>query len=545
VAEGPPRGEGDPLSDTKPVERRITLADEGSRLVGRNVLANFVTYALNACIAIWFTRYLLDHLGTACYGLVPLAMNFNEYMAIFTVAFSSAVGRYLTMELARGDDAQTNRTFNTALFGMGALLVCVLPVGLVVALSARWLINIPPEAVQDSQWLFVSTISAFGVWALSSCFAVSLFARSRFDLRGGISAFGMVARVALVVVLFSLGRPQLAAVGLGIVANAVLVLLAHVWTWRWLTPHLRVRLSDFDRRRLREILLMGGWVSVAQLGNLLFTQIDLLLVNILAGAEWAGRYAPLLQWSTTLRTLAGMLSVVLTPTIIACYALSETGRLIRITRMAMTVLGLGLAVCVGLICGMGRSLLRVWLGESFVELTPLLWTLTGALAVNLCVLPLLSIQQAANRVAWPGITTVALGVANVALGWTFAGPLGHGAYGVATAGLICFSLRNAVYNTYYTSRILGLRWTAFGMPLLRTALFTAVVAALGWGASELFSPTRWPHFLGCAALVTVVALAIAGTIGLSGEERKWLMQIVRRGERLGGAAQSPPKSAAG
>ncbi len=105
----------DPHPDPLPLEREreFTPIDTSRGRFRVNVLSNLGYFVFNAGIQLWFTPYLIRNLGVATYGLVPLATNITNYMAILTVALSGSVGRFLTIDLARGDLATANRTFNT------------------------------------------------------------------------------------------------------------------------------------------------------------------------------------------------------------------------------------------------------------------------------------------------------------------------------------------------------------------------------------------------------------------------------------------------
>ena len=93
---------------------------------------------------------------------------------------------------------------------------------------------------------------------------------------------------------------------------------------------------------------MGGWVFIDQIGALLFLQIDLIVVNLLFGATSAGEYAIVLKWGNLLRTIAGVLGGVLTPIILTYYAKEHTEKLIRVTKSAVKLMGLTMALPIGL-----------------------------------------------------------------------------------------------------------------------------------------------------------------------------------------------------
>ena len=107
-------------------------------------------------------------------------------------------------------------------------------------------------------------------------------------------------------------------------------------------------------------------------------------------------------------------------------------------------MGMGMALPIGLMCGFAPSLLSLWLGPEFVELVPLLWLMLFHLVINLSVLPLFYINVATNSVKLPGWVTLVMGIGNLCLAIALPLLFGWGYYGVAAAGAIALTLKNAL-----------------------------------------------------------------------------------------------------
>jgi len=261
-------------------------------------------------------------------------------------------------------------------------------------------------------------------------------------------------------------------------------------------------------------------VVINQIGSLLFLQIDLIIVNLLFGAASAGEYAIALQWVVLLRAVAGVLSGVLTPTILSCYAREQIGTLIRVTKSAVKLMGLAMALPIGLVCGLAPQLLTVWVGEQFTSLAPLMVLLTVHLAVNLAVLPLFPINVAYNRVRVPGLVTFFMGIGN--FGFAIALPLltGWGYYGVAAAGAIVLTLKNAFFTPWYATRVLGVGVHTFTRSMLPGIVATVIIGA---AAATLGAVIQLPALITLAVAGATIGLVYLSTVwafGLSGYERR-------------------------
>jgi O-antigen/teichoic acid export membrane protein len=223
---------------------------------------------------------------------------------------------------------------------------------------------------------------------------------------------------------------------------------------------------------------MGGWLFINQIGTLLFLQIDLIVVNILFGATSAGEYAIVLTWGNQLRAIAGVLGGVLTPMILTFYAREHTETMIRVTKSAVKLMGLSMALPIGLVCGFAPQLLTIWVGAKYAFLSPLMILLTVHLMINLAVSPLFSINTAYNRVRLPGMVTLVLGISNFVLAVILALFSGWGYYGVAAAGAVVLTFKNAVFTPWYATKVLGIRAHTF-----TRAMVPGVVAGLLLGIS--------------------------------------------------------------
>lgn len=445
----------------------------------RNLAANIAYFLVNILIGVLLVPYFIDTLGVAAYGLIPLATSITGYVAIVVQSLNTSVSRFLTVDLQRGDYAAANKTFNTALFGLTAVILLMVPVILVVAYFAPSIFNVPAGQETGAVHLFLGVSAGFLIRSWSGNFTVQLFAYNRLDLQNLVNLTNLIVQTGLIVLLFTLFGPDLALIGGAYLAGAVMASGVAIVLARRVCPHLRVSIRSFDRRRVRDLCGMGWWVVIDQIGHLFLFQIDLIVVNLLFGAILAGEYAIALQWGILLRSIAGMLAGVLVPTILSFYALKQTEKLIKITKSAVKFMGLAMALPAGLICGFAPQLLTIWVGAEYAHLAPLLVLLTAHLAVNMSVLPLFSVNVAHNKVRIPGLVTILLGTANLILAVVIPLVTGWGYYGVAVAGVIILTFRHTLFVPWYAARILNIPMSSY----LRSLVSGALAALLTGGAA--------------------------------------------------------------
>jgi len=491
-----------------------------------NLAANLANFAFGILVGFWFTPYLVHHLGTASYGLIPLVTQVTGYMYVVTILINSVVGRYVIIALEQNDEGEANQFFNTAFFANTFIvLILLLPAGL-AAWNIDSLIIIPSGQETQVRWLFVFTIAGFFLTTIRAPLTVATFYTNRLDLETGITVLQQAAKVVLVVIMFSLLQPRLWQVGLAVLLSACCCWGCSIPLWRRLAPMLRLSFSCFRQSALRSLLSSGAWRAVDILGAILCLGIELVIVNRLFGAESAGRYAVALQWSALLRGVGTAIAAVFAPTITCLYARNELNALVDYTRGAVKLLGTAVALPVGLVCGFSVPLLRTWLGPEFTGVAPLMSLLTIHLSVNLAVWPLFNVQTATNRLKAPGLATVVAGVSNLVLSLYLAGPVGWGMYGVAAAGAVTHTAKSLFFTPLYAARILNLGRGTFLRELLPIILLTLLTAALCMTIATVCDLAGWTR-LAIAGLAVSVAYAACAWWGvLRADERTSVKSIV-------------------
>jgi len=495
----------------------LTNVGSNAVLVGAQMLGN-----------LWMTPFLIGHLGIAAFGMIPLVTTIASYLSVLTQAIHTALSRFLVVDLEHQDLRAANSTFNTALFGLIGVVVALSPIALGVSLAFPTLFKVPAGWETDATWLFVLVVFASFVTVIAGIFAVSPFIHSQFAMSNAVNLAGLLARVALIAFLFCLLPARLWYASSGMVLGAVVSLIGSVVLWRRLTPGLRIRVNAVDSSRLRALAGMGGWITVSTFGAMLLARTDLLVVNTFFGAALTGGYGSVAQFPMLIDQMATAVATVLRPIILIKYAQQDLIGLQNIASQSVKLLGLALALPVGLLCGFSRPLLSVWLGSDYQYLSILLVIIVGHLSVNLSVRPLVHVQVAYNKVRWPGIATLVSGGLSLGLA-VLAGMWGRwGAAGVALAVAVAWTAKSALYMPIYTARIMNLAWWSLLPPLLPIVIVTLCVGVGAHGLTLIRMPNGWLELAGLSTIVSLLYAAGVWGLGLSRADRRLLTGLLPR-----------------
>jgi len=492
----------------------------------RNLISNIIFFIINIIIGLFLVPYFIDTLGVASYGIIPLATSITSYVGLVAQSLNTSVSRYLTVDLQRGDFKKANITFNTSLFGIIGIILVLIPIILVVSNYMPIFFQTPLNQKHDVILLFLGVMGAFLVKTVISVYGVSLFAYNRLDIQNVIKGINVFVQVGLIVLLFSEFTPKLSYVGLSYFIGALVYSIITIYASKKINPHLKVNYRYFRKQQLKEIVGMGNWVIVNQIGALLFLQVDLIVVNKLFGPTAGGEYATILIWSTMLRSMAGMFAGVLVPIILTYYAKNQFEKIIVISKSAVKLMGLTMALPIGLICGFAPQLLSLWVGPEFMKLAPLMWVLLPHLIINLSVLPLFSINVSFNKVRIPGLVTIFMGLGNFLLAITIPYITGWGYYGVAVAGFIMLTMKNTIFIPWYATRVLDVQKHTFTKSILSGAISMVAIMGIITLLNHYLNISTLMSLIVAFVVITLIYLCIIWFVGLNESERKIIKSLI-------------------
>lgn len=487
--------------------------------VPRNLVANIIYFIINIIVGVLLVPFFLSTLGVAAYGLIPLSSSIIGYVGLLVQSMNTAISRYLTVDLQRADYEKANKTFNTAFFSISLIILILVPILFSISLLIPRIFDVPTGYESGAIWLFIGVSGAFLIRAWSGNFTVSLFAYNRLDLIQIVNAVNLVVQVAFIIGLFSIFGPSLSLIGASYFIGAVSASAIAIILSRRINPNIRISVHDFDRSRIPDLSTTGFWIFIVSLGSMLQTQADLVLVNLLLGATNSGQYSIAYQWAVLLRGIATMFSGVLTPVVLTYYAKNQIDALIRVSKSSVKLMGLIMAIPIGLICGFAPTVLTLWVGEEYSFLAPLLILLTGTLSITFTILPLFAINVAYNRVKIPGVVQIIAGVGNIALAIFLVQNTGLGYYGVALAAVIVLTLKNTIFTPWYTAHVLGIPGNSFFRPMLSGVVGTVALGITAGGLSYLFPVSTIFSLAIVGGLIVLVYLVAVWLIGLNEFER--------------------------
>lgn len=425
----------------------------------KNLGANIFSFASNVLVGILLLPYLINNLGISAYGLVSLAVIFSELIALFVQSINTAINREIISLINKKEFNEANVLYST--------FVVILTVLSIVQLFIFWqVINYLDVVFQVSESLLVEARTLFWFVSLSSVIAIyrglissPLFATNRLDLIKYIDLINIFVRVLLILGLFSFYVPSIKFVGMAYFISACLSFtLAFIFS-KTLNVKLVFSFSIVRFSKIGKTIKNASWLIVNQLGFLLFLKVDLYLVNKLMGVVDAGIYAIAIQVNTLIRSIASMLSGLISPTIFKFHANKEKDKYLELSFASVGVLCTLLGMMASFIIVYNVEIVDLWVPNIKSNiLYDLIFISSITVIFHLPFLPLMSLLIAKRKVRFTAVLSVLLGVLNVLISALLLLFSDFGMLGVLSTSIFLLIFKNMIVLPIYVVKIFNVKF---------------------------------------------------------------------------------------
>lgn len=471
-----------------------------------NILFNVLNFCVNVILGIALTPYLIKHMGIMAYGMIPLAMFITSYVGVLTQSLTASVNKYLIGALQRKDNDEANVIFNTALVLMLILIGFASIVFTWPILHIDIFISIPSELISETINLFFCVLFGFFISLISSVFSVSMYSNNRIDLMQLANIIKNIVKLISILTFFYYGRNQLSSIGYSIIISEFVALLIYIIMTQKLTPDISLRLGLFDLAIVKKLSGLGGWLIVDQVGVILLSKLDLLVVNKTFGSSYGGKYSIITQFSDLLRAMASLIGGVLGPVMMILHSKNDYIQMATLTKIFMKAMSLTMAIPVIVLCVFSKEIIELWVGPKYNDIAYLMWFIVFPLIINLGAMPLFSINIAMNKVKIPSISNVVFGIFGLCTSLYLVNTVNLGIAGVAIGFILATTLKNSFFTPLYAAYIMQLPKMTFLVVHIKTLLFTLLFTVF------LFVIKNYVEVTGMYLLFILMLLCIVGFI---------------------------------
>ena len=452
---------------------------KNKKQIGKNLIFNIISFALNFCISFLFTPYLIRVVGKEAYSFFPLVNNIIGYSTILTTAVGSMAGRFVIMSLYRNDIESANKYFNSVWVANILLSVFFTFVAIICTLNLQYLLTIPEYLESDVKLLFLIGALSLVFGLLTGVMGLGTYVKNRVDKEAAVKVIYNITRVLCIIALFYLFSPSIVYMSISAMVAGFVTIYFNLSFKKKLLPELTTSpIKYFDWKYLKETISSGIWNSVNQLSQVLSQQFDLLITNVLISASATGDYAIAKTAPMLILHLLAMLSGTFIPHYNILYAKGEMKELVSDVKKTMAFISIFINIPLGFLLVASKEFFDLWVpNQDSVTLYWLCFLTVFPMMFGASVNPIYGIFGVTNKLRIPSLILLVSSVIQTITTLILLKTTGFGIWIIPVVAGICMIIRNTIFVTIYGAHCLGQnRWEFF--PQLLNGIIGVLVVSI-------------------------------------------------------------------
>lgn len=254
-----------------------------NRRIAKNTLILYVRMLFMMAVSLYTSRVVLNALGVEDYGIYNVVGSIVAMFHILSGSLSSAIGRFLTFELGRGDKTRLNRVFCTSI-----IVQVILAVIIIIAIESigLWFANnklqIPPERLNAAIWVIHLSVITFAIGLISVPYNALVIAHERMAAFAYISIIEATLKLLIAIwVTYTLYDKLIFYATLMALVAVAMRIIYGVYSRRNF-EEARFHLI-FDKSLLQEMFGFAGWNFIGVSSVVLRDQGSNIILNIFCG----------------------------------------------------------------------------------------------------------------------------------------------------------------------------------------------------------------------------------------------------------------------
>lgn len=499
---------------------------DNTKRMGINLLAQVVSFALNAAINFLLAPFIVRYISDEIYGFVGLANTFTSYITIATVALNSLHSRYVTINMAKEKYDKASQYFSSVTIAntVTALILVIPSAVLIVFLNA--FLKLPSGFEIDIKILWAFIFANFLISLATGSMDVAPYCCNRLDLSAKRSMESNILKCVVMVVLFWIFKPHIWFVGFAALLAGIYVVITNIRYVKKLTPQLKIKKSLFGWKIVKELLYDGVWSSINQLTQVLMNGVDLLIANIAISAMDMSllSYSKVipLQLTNLMMTISNTFSPHLTLT----YATDDKKAFVDEMNTTLKICGFFCSIPVLGLMAFGGPFYRLWLptlSESQINMIQILSLMALVpLIFHAYLYPLCMVNVITCKIRVPGIFSLVIGVVNVIGVAVLLNTTSLGIYGIKMVSTVLLIIKTAIFIPIYAAKNISVKWYTFLEVMIRGGISTGVVLVLYYTMVNVISIDSWIKLIVCVVIAGIIGYIINYFVLLNGKEKEMI-----------------------
>lgn len=301
------------MVDTSPNNRRIA----------KNTLFLYFRMLLTMAVALYTSRVVLNTLGVEDFGIYNVVGGVVAMFSLVSSSLSSAISRFITYELGRGNPKKLKIIFSSAINIQVALaiLICILAESVGV-----WFLNnkmnIPASRLLAANWVLQCAIFTFMVNLVSVPYNAAIIAHERMKAFAYVSFLEVTLKLGAVFILYITTFDKLKTYAIILLCISIVIRLVYgIYCKKHFTEcnyHF-----VYDKSVMKEVASFAGWNFIGSSSGVLRDQGGNIILNLFCGPTVNAARGIAFQVNTAVNSFVTNFMIALNPQITKSYALGD------------------------------------------------------------------------------------------------------------------------------------------------------------------------------------------------------------------------------
>lgn len=500
----------------------------GSKRLMINMVSNIVSFIVSMGINFLLTPYIVGTVGKEAYGFVGLANNFVSYAELITLALNAVASRFITVKIHENKIDEANKYFTSVtIANIITSLILFIP-SMIIVVYMDSIIQVPKEILIDIQILWGLVFINFLIGIVMSTYNVVTFATNRLDLSAIRSIQSNLLKVVILVVLFSIFKPNVWYLGIVSIICTTFIFITNIKYRKKLLPYLKVKFKDFNFPIIIELLSSGIWSVVTKLGQILSDGLDLLISNVFISASSMGTLAIAKTVPNAIMSLLITVSSIFQPQITIYYARNDMKNLIEEVKKSMKISGMFTSISMTGLIVLGYAFYSLWVPNENIDRIQALSTITAiGIMIQGSINPLYGLFTTVNKLKINSYVILAQGIVNITIVLILLKTTNLGIFAVAGISSLTSIIRDLIYVPIYASKCLNVSKLTFYPIIIKYIFSTLVVLVCNFIVCSFIDKSSWLGFILSGIICIIISFILIYITLLDKDEKIFIKNKVK------------------
>ena len=257
--------------------------EEKSKRIAKNTLLLYLRMLITMVVGLFTSRVILNTLGVTNFGIYNVVGGFVGMFSMISGSLSSAIGRFITFELGKGNTEKLKVIFSTSI----NIQIIFITIGILIAESfGIWFLNekmiIPTERLYAANWVFQFSIICLAIDMLSIPYNACIIAHEKMSAFAYISIYEVITKllIAWMVAISPTDKLIFYSLLMCLVSLSIRIIYGYYCNKNFIECKYQFTLN---KKLLKEMFSFAGWNFIGQSSAILREQGGNLIINLFCG----------------------------------------------------------------------------------------------------------------------------------------------------------------------------------------------------------------------------------------------------------------------